>query len=203
MLVLRLTRTLHAASPRAVLTRPSLLLRRFESSTTEPPRPSLLRRLVPRETDPEAESVSFRGLLALTRPERKTIGLGIGFLLISSSVSLSVPFTIGRLIDYFASDVSNLVIQFPPILVNALSLPGQLEVSPTVAAISLLSLFTIGAFSNAARIWTFRMAGQRIVNRLRQKTYDSALRQEVDFVERGEGDIVSRLSVDSTIVGNA
>ena len=46
-----------------------------------------------------------------------------------------------------------------------------------------------------------RMAGQRIVARLRERTYTAALKQEVEFVERGEGDVLSRLSVDSSIVG--
>ena len=46
-----------------------------------------------------------------------------------------------------------------------------------------------------------RMAGQRIVARLRERTYGAALGQEVEFVERGEGDVLSRLSVDSSIVG--
>ena len=46
-----------------------------------------------------------------------------------------------------------------------------------------------------------RMAGQRIVARLRERTYSAALKQEVEFVERGEGDVLSRLSVDSSIVG--
>lgn len=48
-----------------------------------------------------------------------------------------------------------------------------------------------------------RLSGQRIVARLRQDTYSSALRQEVEFVEKGEGDIISRLSVDSSIVGES
>lgn len=43
--------------------------------------------------------------------------------------------------------------------------------------------------------------GQRIVARLRERTYGAAIRQEVEFVERGEGDVISRLSVDSSIVG--
>jgi len=46
-----------------------------------------------------------------------------------------------------------------------------------------------------------RMAGQRIVARLRERTYAAALKQEVEFVERGEGDVLSRLSVDSSVVG--
>lgn len=46
-----------------------------------------------------------------------------------------------------------------------------------------------------------RGPGQRIVARLRERTYEAALRQEVEFVEKGEGDVLSRLSVDSSIVG--
>ena len=48
-----------------------------------------------------------------------------------------------------------------------------------------------------------RLSGQRIVARLRRRMYDSALRQEVEFVEKGEGDVLSRLSVDSSIVGES
>ena len=45
------------------------------------------------------------------------------------------------------------------------------------------------------------LTGQRIVARLREQTYAATLRQEVEFVERGEGDALSRLSVDSSVVG--
>jgi len=51
-----------------------------------------------------------------------------------------------------------------------------------------------------------RTAGQRIVARIRNRAYASALRQEVDFVERqggGSGDIVSRLNADTYIVGDS
>lgn len=43
--------------------------------------------------------------------------------------------------------------------------------------------------------------GQRIVARLRERTYSAALVQEVEYVEKGEGDVLSRLSVDTSIVG--
>lgn len=83
-------------------------------------------------------------------------------------------------------------------------------------------MFTIGAFANAGRATLMRISGmlhltpnvtgrivlinhwvlgQRIVARLRERTYEAAIRQEVEFVERGEGDVISRLSVDSSIVG--
>lgn len=45
--------------------------------------------------------------------------------------------------------------------------------------------------------------GQKIVAALRSKTYAAALVQDVEFIERGEGDVVSRLSVDSAIVGES
>lgn len=48
---------------------------------------------------------------------------------------------------------------------------------------------------------TQRQSGQRIVARLRENTYQAALKQEVEFIERGEGDVISRLSVDTSIVG--
>jgi len=51
-----------------------------------------------------------------------------------------------------------------------------------------------------AKDW-LRHSGQRIVARLREQTYSASLRQEVEFVERGEGDVLSRLSVDTSIVG--
>jgi hypothetical protein len=36
---------------------------------------------------------------------------------------------------------------------------------------------------------------------LRQRLFAATLRQEVEYVERSEGDAISRLSVDSSIVG--
>lgn len=57
--------------------------------------------------------------------------------------------------------------------------------------------------ANAGRSILMRLSGQRIVAGLRQRTYASALSQEVEFVERGEGDVLSRLSVDSSIVGES
>jgi ABC-type multidrug transport system fused ATPase/permease subunit len=91
----------------------------------------------------------------------------------------------------------------------------------------LLALFTIGAGANAGRAILMKISGksaefvllcrysriglisgadlcgigQRIVTRLRESMYSAALRQEVEFVERGEGDVLSRLSSDTYLVG--
>ncbi|KAG6862704.1 hypothetical protein C0993_001910 [Termitomyces sp. T159_Od127] len=100
---------------------------------------------------------------------------------------MSVPFAIGKLIDFFAS--SNPQIPF--------------GLSVWEASACLLLLFTTGAVANAGRSILMRMSGQRIVARLRERTYAAALKQEVEFVERGEGDVLSRLSVDTSIVGES
>ncbi|KAH9957683.1 P-loop containing nucleoside triphosphate hydrolase protein [Russula dissimulans] len=111
----------------------------------------------------------------------------MGLLLVSSSVSLSIPFTVGKLIDYFTTST--------PTIPYGLSF--------TQASAGLLLVFTIGGVCNAGRAFLMRMSGQRIVARLRERTYAATIRQEVEFVERGEGDALSRLTVDSSIVGES
>jgi hypothetical protein len=60
--------------------------------------------------------------------------------------------------------------------------------------------FHIRIYRNSVLHYSYNV-GQRIVARLRERTYAAALEQEVEFVERGEGDVLSRLSVDTSIVG--
>ncbi|PVF93544.1 putative ATP-binding cassette transporter [Serendipita vermifera] len=100
---------------------------------------------------------------------------------------MSVPFTIGRLIDYFTSPNPELFF----------------GLSPTLAAASLVGIFTIGGLANFGRSLLMRMSGLRIIARLRRDTYASALRQEVNYIENSEGDVLSRLSVDTNIVGES
>ena len=64
-----------------------------------PPRSSFLSLS---KRSPETLS-SFKKLVSLTRGERKPLCIAVGLLLVSSSVSMSIPFAIGKLIDFFAS----------------------------------------------------------------------------------------------------
>ncbi|KAF7984776.1 hypothetical protein HWV62_11758 [Athelia sp. TMB] len=100
---------------------------------------------------------------------------------------MSIPMTIGKLIDFFTSS--------EPQIPYGLSLPQ--------ATAGLLLVFTLGALANSGRAFLMRMSGQRIVAALRERTYVASLTQEVEFVERGEGDVLSRLSVDTSIVGES
>lgn len=74
--------------------------------TNTQPQRSLLSRFLPTsflKGDTAKSASSFRKIVSLAKPERKPLGIAIGLLFISSSVSMSVPFTIGKLIDYFSS----------------------------------------------------------------------------------------------------
>ncbi|KAF7297960.1 ATP-binding cassette transporter [Mycena chlorophos] len=156
-----------------------------EQTAAEAPkaRPSLLSRL-----SPKAGSVSsFRKIAALAKPEQKSLLTAVGLLTVSSTVFMSVPLTIGKLIDYFSSANPQI--------------PFGLSMWQTSSI--LLVAFTLGAAANGGRAFLMRMAGQRIVARLRENTYAAALKQEVEFVEKGEGDVLSRLSVDTSIVGES
>ena len=70
-----------------------------------PKKPSILTRFLPApilSKTPQNVS-SLRKIFALAKPERKPLLIAVGLLLISSAVSMSIPFTIGKLIDFFSS----------------------------------------------------------------------------------------------------
>lgn len=169
-------------------------LRREDTRVTKSPSPtiSLLNRLFPPAnrdgdtTDPTDNS-SVAKLIELAKPERKQLSIAIGLLLVSSSVSMLVPLTIGKLIDFFSSPEQATFF--------GLSFP--------VAAGLLAVTFCVGAAANAGRAILMRLSGQRIVARVRNESYLNTLRQEPEFADRGAGDIVSRLGIDTSIVGDS
>ena len=189
----------------ALLPRTPGSLRAYSTPTPTPPtqKPSLWSRMLTATAKDNQSASSFRKIFALAKPEKKSLTFAVGLLLVSSSVSMSIPFTVGKLIDYFTS--ANPVRSITSLLFQ-ISHGGCLQQIPyglTLGQASgiLFAAFTIGALANTGRAILMRMAGQRIVARLRERTYAAALKQEVEFVERGEGDVLSRLSVDSSIVG--
>ncbi|KAF9243225.1 P-loop containing nucleoside triphosphate hydrolase protein [Melanogaster broomeanus] len=177
-------------SPRSILLSQiprHVFSRRFATQPT-PSKSPILSRILPTPLQPApGTGSSLRKVIALATPEKKPLILAICLLLVSSSVAMSVPFTIGKLIDFFSAKDPHI--------------PYGLSVYQASGIILLA--FTTGAACNAARSFLMRMSGQRIVARLRERAYEAALKQEVEFVEKGEGDVLSRLSSDSSIVGES
>ncbi|KAJ2957351.1 hypothetical protein NUW54_g14606 [Trametes sanguinea] len=133
----------------------SCQLRDSAPSSSSPPPPkspakpsegkkSLLSRFVPADAQDKTKNVSsFRKIVALAKPERKPLGIAIGLLFVSSAVSMSIPFTVGKLIDFFTST--------NPQIPLGLSL-GQ-------ASAVLLLMFTAGGLANAGRAMLMRLSG--------------------------------------------
>jgi len=138
-------------------------------------------------TAEEGSTSSIKKLVQLAKPEKKPLSIAIGLLLVSSSVSMLVPLTIGKLIDFFSSSDADTFM--------GLSFP--------VAATLLAVTFCVGALANTGRAILMRLSGQRIIARVRNEAYMSTLRQEPEFADRGAGDIVSRLGIDTGIVGDS
>lgn len=76
--------------------RPTTLVLLCRFNSTKPSISTLLR-------NGSTGTSSFKKIISLAKPERKPLLVAVGLLLVSSAVSLSVPFTIGRLIDFFSS----------------------------------------------------------------------------------------------------
>ncbi|OZJ01380.1 hypothetical protein BZG36_05702, partial [Bifiguratus adelaidae] len=130
----------------------------------------------------------FIRLIKLARPEARYLGLGVCFLLISSGITMSVPFSMGKIID---------------IVTN----PGQttfLNLSLPQLFVILSGVFCIGALANVCRVLIFRITGERIIQRLRNDLYKAILKQEMGFFDRERsGDLISRLTVDTSVVGKS
>jgi|ERR1700722_63738 len=76
---------------------------KFSSRKTSPSKPSILSRILPSTFTDAQNASSLRKIVSLAKEERKPLLIGIGLLFVSSSVSMSIPFTVGKLIDFFSS----------------------------------------------------------------------------------------------------
>ncbi|THV49554.1 hypothetical protein BGAL_0189g00070 [Botrytis galanthina] len=129
-------------------------------------------------------------LLKIARPEAKWLGLAFVFLLISSSITMSIPFSIGKILDLATKDPS-----------EGEKLFG-LDISQFF--IALACVLTMGAAANYGRIIILRIVGERIVARLRSQLYRRTYVQNAEFFDANRvGDLISRLSSDTVIVGKS
>ena len=129
-------------------------------------------------------------LIKIARPEARWLGLAFLFLLTSSSITMSIPFSIGKILDLATKDPSEGATLF------------GLELSQFYVA--LAAVLTLGASANYGRIIILRIVGERIVARLRSQLYRRTYVQNAEFFDANRvGDLLSRLSSDTVIVGKS
>ena len=128
-------------------------------------------------------------LVKIARPEAKVLGLAVAFLLVSSSITMAVPFSIGKILDVATSAESGDAI---------------FGLSPATFYLALGGIMAVGAASNYVRIIILRIVGERIVTRLRSQLFRRTMVQDAEFFDANRvGDLISRLSSDTIIVGKS
>lgn len=130
-------------------------------------------------------------LLQIARPEAKILSLAFFLLLVSSSITMSIPFSIGKIMDMATKSANE----------GASELFG---LSPPMFYGTLASVLVLGAAANYGRIVILRIVGERIVSRLRSKLFRRTFVQDAEFFDANRvGDLISRLSSDTIIVGKS
>jgi putative ABC transport system ATP-binding protein len=129
----------------------------------------------------------IRRLLMIAWPEKATLGLAVMFLLISSSISMSVPFSIGKILDAASSTEGTIF-----------------GLSSEQFYLALGTLLLTGACANYGRIVLLRIVGERVVTKLRSQLFKRTYIQNAEFFDANRvGDLISRLGSDTIIVGKS
>lgn len=125
----------------------------------------------------------------LAHPERWRLAAAVGFLTVSSAVTMSAPFLLGKVIDTIYTTGTD---------------TETMTASLTSLCIMLTGVFLCGGAANAARVYLMQTSGQKIVRNLRASVFSSILRQEVAFFDRNRtGELINRLSADTAVVGRS
>ncbi|OMJ29925.1 ATP-binding cassette sub-family B member 10, mitochondrial [Smittium culicis] len=131
---------------------------------------------------------AWKKLILFAKNEYKLLGGAVCLLVVSSTVSMSVPFLFGKLIDMVTDPT------FP--------MPYGLTTNQIFGG--LASFFAVGAVANFGRVYMIRKAGESMIARLRTSLYSSMVKQDMTFFEKNRsGDLISRLTVDTTIVSKS
>lgn len=129
-------------------------------------------------------------LIKIARSEAKILGYAFVFLLVSSAITMSVPFSIGKILDIATKSETGTEQLF------------GLDLSTFY--ITLAGILAIGAGANYGRIIILRIVGERIVSRLRSQLFRRTIIQDAEFFDANRvGDLISRLSSDTIIVGKS
>ena len=128
-------------------------------------------------------------LVKIARPEAGVLGFAFLFLLVSSSISMSIPFSIGKILD---------------IATNKDGTSAIFGLDLSTFYIALGGVLVVGASANYGRIIILRIVGERIVARLRSQLFRRTFVQNAEFFDANRvGDLISRLSSDTVIVGKS
>jgi ATP-binding cassette, subfamily B (MDR/TAP), member 10 len=155
-----------------------------------------------KERNAQAEKGEIIRLLRLAAREWRTLSrtpplnnphpdilVAIALLLVSSAVSMTIPFSIGKIIDIATSKIESTAL-------FGLTLPQFYT--------ALGIVLCVGGACNFGRIVLLRIAGERTAALLRSRLYQKTIRQDAAFFDSNRhGELISRLSNDTTIAAKS
>ncbi len=122
-------------------------------------------------------------IYSVARPERRTLSLGLFFLLLSSGAGLAYPQLVRWMVDHVLQPKNYVMLN--------------------KVVFALLVAFIFQAVTSSVRYYLFTLSGERIVLRLRQRLYETILKQDVAFFDFNRtGELMSRLASDCTTLQN-
>jgi ATP-binding cassette, subfamily B, bacterial len=139
---------------------------------------------IPEKTDAGSQKrpvSALRDLLPFVRPYRHLVAAWLGFLVLSSAATLSLPVAVRLMIDRgFGGE-------------NAASIDRWF--------VGLLAVAGVLAIATAGRFFFVSLLGERVVADLRERLFRHLLTLEMGFFERTRsGELVSRLSADTELL---
>lgn len=150
---------------------------------------NLSARLSKRDVASKGGWKEIQRLFSLARREVKPLFLAICMLIVSSAVGLTLPMTIGKILDAANSDEENKTVFGLPL---------------NTFYASVAALFVVGATANFGRVVLLRIIGERLVARLRVTLFKQTVAQDAEFFDANRvGDLISRLSSDTNIVAKS
>uniref|UniRef100_A0A673CDB7 ATP-binding cassette, sub-family B (MDR/TAP), member 10 n=1 Tax=Sphaeramia orbicularis TaxID=375764 RepID=A0A673CDB7_9TELE len=159
------------------------------SSSTSTPAGSVKEDTEDGQTPTTVPLEDVKRILRLAHPERWKLAAAVGFLSVSSAVTMSAPFLLGQVIDTIYTTGTD---------------TETMTASLTSLCIMLTGVFLCGGAANAARVYLMQTSGQQIVRNLRASIFSSILKQEVAFFDRNKtGELINRLSADTAVVGRS
>lgn len=148
---------------------------------------------LPKDKIPQGTRASLREvwrLIKVARREVKMMGLAFVLILIGSSINLSIPYSIGKILDLATKPDGGIEQVFGIELTTFYAVLGGLVV--------------VGAGCQFGRNVLLRIVGERIVARLRSQLFRRTYAQNAEFFDANKvGDLISRLGADTLIVGKA
>ncbi|KAI1648609.1 P-loop containing nucleoside triphosphate hydrolase protein [Daldinia loculata] len=143
--------------------------------------------------DGKKSSASFNEiwrLIKIAKPEARNLIIAVVLLLISSSLFVSLPLVVGKVMNVATAKAAAETEMF------------GLSLYQFFGAFGLA--LTLGACANFGRIVLLRIVGERVVTRLRSQLFRKTYSQDAEFFDANRvGDLISRLGTDTIIVGKS